>query len=63
MVKVCTKRYEAEHGRKPRGVGYWSFRIGREVVRIPGSLSYADARRGAENVATARRVGSIEVAP
>ena len=33
-VSVDTSKYEAVHGKKPRGYGHWEFRIGNKIVNI-----------------------------
>jgi hypothetical protein len=36
MMRIDTENYEASHGRKPRGDGYWFFFIkGRDGEAIP----------------------------
>lgn len=50
-----TRRYEASHGKKPRGRGLWAFRFfvpdpyeSREVVEFaPSNLMYSDAKKWA----------------
>ena len=38
-VLVDTSKYEAVHGKKPRGYGHWEFRIGNKIINLTGMYS------------------------
>ena len=56
MIDFSTYRYEAEHGKKPRGTGHWAFEISDAVQYASGKTdrvvfwavgSYGMAKRDA----------------
>ncbi len=57
MVRVNTEKYEASWGKKPRGFGYWIFRIGRRQEAFTGK--YGEVVKNAK--AAARILGEFEV--
>jgi len=62
-VTVNTKPYEWEHGKKPKGQGFWAFHIGEEngeepiPAFIPGY--YSEVKR--KVVEHAKQLGESEV--
>lgn len=61
-VTVDTGRFEASHGRKPRGNGWWAFEVaGREFWADFGS--FTQARRQAQSEARRRETGVVVVLP
>lgn len=63
-VRVSTSRYEFAHGRKPRGFGVWAFEIITGTIEIiPGSMSYSEAKKAAQEIAASRNVSEIHVGP
>ncbi len=64
MIDVSTRRFEASHGRAPRGYGHWGFFFDGETdapVFFVGS--YSEAKAEARKFARAHGRVSIEVAP
>jgi hypothetical protein len=57
MVRVNTAKYEFSHGRKPRGHGWWWFRIGKREEAFTGK--YGEVIKTAK--AVARALGETEV--
>ncbi|HEY8414381.1 MAG TPA: hypothetical protein VIK99_01280 [Thermaerobacter sp.] len=60
-VQVKTEKYEIGHGKRPRGVGYWAFRIGEHYYVFYGS--YGEAKARAVALAINQGEGIIEVLP
>jgi hypothetical protein len=60
-MRVETNEYEFSHGRKPRGLGVWAFRIGEETVFITGT--FTTAKSLAAKNARAKGLDFIKVLP
>jgi hypothetical protein len=65
-VRYSTIRFEAAHGRKPKGYGVWFFllrsRDGTETT-LPESGKYGDAKRKALRGLSPMKIKSVEVLP
>lgn len=61
-VEVSTAEYAFAHGRDPRGRGSWAFYFGEEIVWIPGSMTYGEAKKEAIKLAKQRGFSFIKVA-
>jgi len=68
-METNTEKYEATHGRKPRGYGMWMFEmVGtdgrgswlRETVRATGTLAMARAAAVREFKASSGRIKSVD---
>lgn len=44
-IRFDTSKYEASHGKKPKGVGSWAFEVKGKTVFTKGSKSFADAKK------------------
>lgn len=60
-VRVSTRKYEASHGRLPRGWGRWAFQIGEQIEWFAGT--YTEAKKLATKRARKAGVSVIEVLP
>ena len=60
-VRVNTDLFQFAHDRKPRGFGWWWFRVGQEQFSFPGS--FGTARQRAVRVASSRGETCIQVLP
>lgn len=70
IVAINTERYEREHGKKPKGRGYWRFKLCTERVTekdhftsSAADVSYQQAVRAAVALATRRRCHSVVLLP
>lgn len=63
-ITVDDHQYRFSHGHAPRGRGGWAFEFGhtRELVWIPGSMTYSSAKSRALRMAQKRGVSIIRVA-
>lgn len=44
-IEFLTSQYQFCHGRKPRGKGFWVFKAGEQLINVPGSRSYTEAKK------------------
>ena len=58
-MTVWTSKYEAAHGKKPRGFGTWFFQIGDKEMPIVGT--YSEAKKMACQMARQEKVTAIYV--
>lgn len=64
MTYTTTTRYEASHGRRPRGTGTWGFFFGSNTEPWWAPFgTYTQARRAAEAEARRRGETRVTVAP
>lgn len=64
MIEFCTREYAFTHGRQPRGQGMWAFQFGSRSASpefIPGTLTYAEAKKAARAIAKQRGVFFVVV--
>jgi len=58
-IRVETNHYKFTHGKMPRGIGNWFFKIGKEEKEFYGK--YSDAAKKAKEYAKEKGETSIEV--
>ena len=63
---ISTEKFEASHGKKPRGRGLWAFIFGwSDTPEFPasGEMTYSEAVKWAKRAAKIKGTTFIQVAP
>lgn len=58
-MNVWTYRYEYNHGKKPRGSGWWLFESGNRAWKYDGWGNYGDVKK--EAIKEAKKAGIREI--
>jgi hypothetical protein len=63
-IRFETGKFEASHGRKPKGAGNWAFTVNGKEVWVKGMKSYTDAKKQmSKDYKNDKNVFSITVLP